>query len=78
MCSYGFLQTEPFEPQIIAAHKGVRPKRDKVDGEKYIDSTINWLIQKVSIPIFSFGLFVSSEAVFLSLDYVLELISISF
>ncbi|PMD30615.1 hypothetical protein L207DRAFT_549324 [Hyaloscypha variabilis F] len=45
-CSYGFLQTEPYEPEEFAAHRNTRCIIDKADGEKYIDGTINWLIQK--------------------------------
>jgi hypothetical protein len=46
-CSYGFLRSEPYEPEEFAAHKNTRCIIDKADGEKYIDGTINWLIQKV-------------------------------
>jgi hypothetical protein len=48
-CSYGFLRTEPYEPEEFAAHKNARCIIDKTDGEKYIDGTIKWLIQKVCI-----------------------------
>lgn len=47
-CSYGFLRTEPYEPDVVAAHKKVRCKIDQTDGERYVDGTIDWLIQKVS------------------------------
>ncbi|KAH8685484.1 hypothetical protein BGZ60DRAFT_365995 [Tricladium varicosporioides] len=45
-CSYGFLRTEPWEPEHIPAHSKVKCHIDKTDGEKYVDNTINWLIQK--------------------------------
>ncbi|PVH69481.1 hypothetical protein DL98DRAFT_522149 [Cadophora sp. DSE1049] len=45
-CSYGFLRSEPYEPDEFAAHRNTRCTIDKADGEKYIDGTINWLIQK--------------------------------
>ncbi|KAE9377463.1 hypothetical protein N431DRAFT_329570 [Stipitochalara longipes BDJ] len=45
-CSYGFLRTEPYEPEEFAAHKNTKCHIDRADGEKYIDGTINWLIQK--------------------------------
>ena len=46
--SLGFLRTEPFDPKEIEAHKGVKPRYDPVDGQKWIDNTIYWVIQKVS------------------------------
>jgi hypothetical protein len=46
--SYGFLRTEPHEPKVWEAHKGVRPWYDKVDGLTYVKNTIDWLIKKVS------------------------------
>ena len=45
--SYGFIRTERFETQ--AEHVGQVPITDKVDGNKYIDNTIDWVIKKVSI-----------------------------
>jgi len=46
--SYGFLRTEPHEPDNFQAHKEVRPTIDKVDGGKYVRHTIDWLVKKVS------------------------------
>jgi hypothetical protein len=46
-CSYGFLRTEPWEPDQIPAHSKVKCHIDKADGEKYVDNTIDWLIVKV-------------------------------
>ncbi|OAK96902.1 hypothetical protein IQ06DRAFT_351485 [Phaeosphaeriaceae sp. SRC1lsM3a] len=59
-CSYGFLRSEVHEPTIFEAHKKQRCRIDKNDGEKYIDRTINWVIQKGDIvghmQIFSFDM----------------------
>ncbi|TVY83758.1 hypothetical protein LSUE1_G004561 [Lachnellula suecica] len=41
--SYGFLRTEPYTE---AMHPGMKPRIDKLDGERYIKNTIFWLIQK--------------------------------
>ena len=46
--SYGFLRTEPHEPDNFQAHKEVRPTTDKLDGGKYVRHTIDWLVKKVS------------------------------
>jgi hypothetical protein len=46
-CSYGFLRTEPWEPDVYPEHEKVRCHIDKADGEKYVDNTICWLINKV-------------------------------
>ena len=45
--SYGILRTEPFEPEVWEAHRGTRCVIDKADGERYVDGTIDWLIEKV-------------------------------
>jgi len=45
--SYGFLRTEPYEPEAIEAHKDVHPWFDPLDGMKYIKNTILWFIRKV-------------------------------
>jgi hypothetical protein len=47
--SYGFLRTEPWEPDVFEAHKEAHPRYDKTDGERYVKNTIDWLIKKVSI-----------------------------
>lgn len=46
LCSYGFLRTEPYEPKFYGAHEGARYVTDKVDGERYVKDTIDWLIKK--------------------------------
>jgi hypothetical protein len=46
--SYGFLRTEPHEPEVFQAHKEVRPTIDKLDGKRYIRNTIDWLVKKVA------------------------------
>jgi hypothetical protein len=43
------LITEPYEPEEFIAHKHARCKVDPTDGEKYIDKTIDWKIQKVRV-----------------------------
>lgn len=48
--SYGFLRTEPHDPDNFQAHKEVRPTIDKLDGGKYVRHTIDWLVKKVSRP----------------------------
>jgi hypothetical protein len=45
--SYGFLRTEPHEPEVWEAHKNIRAWYDKVDGQMYVKDTIDWLIKKV-------------------------------
>lgn len=45
--SYGFLRTEPHEPEVLEAHQSIRPWYDKVDGLPYVKDTIDWLIKKV-------------------------------
>ncbi|KAF2181396.1 hypothetical protein K469DRAFT_590044, partial [Zopfia rhizophila CBS 207.26] len=50
-CSYGHLLWEPWEPDIIPAHKDTKPRISKADGERYVNETIHWVIQKgESIP----------------------------
>lgn len=51
-CSYGFLICEPYDPELIPAHRGARPKICDVDGIEWIDDTIAWLIVKVRKPLF--------------------------
>jgi hypothetical protein len=48
--SMGILVTEPYQPQAIEAHKEVeQPWRDPVDGRLYVEDTILWIVQKVSM-----------------------------
>jgi hypothetical protein len=58
--SYGFLRTEPHDPENCQAHKEVRPTIDKLDGGKYVRNTIDWLVKKVS-RISIFGLLALSS-----------------
>jgi hypothetical protein len=51
LCSYGFLRTEPHEPDVWEAHKNVRPTMDKLDGNMYVRNTIDWLVKRVSCPL---------------------------
>ncbi len=47
LSSYGFLRTEPHEPDVFPAHNEVRPTIDKLDGKRYVVHTIDWLVKKV-------------------------------
>ncbi|KAF2707547.1 Hsp70 family protein-like protein [Pleomassaria siparia CBS 279.74] len=44
-CSYGFLVSEPYEPEVYEEHRRTRCRINKADGEKYVDETIHWVIQ---------------------------------
>ncbi|ORY16547.1 Hsp70 family protein-like protein [Clohesyomyces aquaticus] len=44
-CSYGFLRTEPYEPENYPAHAKTRCKIEPTDGMKYVDNAIHWLIK---------------------------------
>ena len=46
--SFGFLRTELHDPSNVAAHIGIKPTPDKVDGFDSIEDTIYWVLQKVS------------------------------
>ena len=43
-CSYGFLRTEPYGEWD--EHEGIKPFIDKLDGEKYVPDTIDWLVKR--------------------------------
>ena len=43
--SYGFIRTERYDTQV--EHVGQVPITDKIDGNQYIDNTIDWVIKKV-------------------------------
>ena len=45
--SYGFIRTERYNTEV--EHVGQVPVTDKIDGNQYIDNTIDWVIKKVSI-----------------------------
>ncbi|PGG98329.1 hypothetical protein AJ79_08896 [Helicocarpus griseus UAMH5409] len=56
--SYGFLTDELYRPDLIEAHRSVKPRRDRMDGQLYVKNAIQWIIQKgesypksVAIPI---------------------------
>ena len=50
LSSYGFLRIEPYEPEVLHAHRnGVRPYHDPLDGKKYVKNTVDWLVKKVCI-----------------------------
>jgi hypothetical protein len=46
-CSYGFLYSEAYDPDSIEAHSQTKCRINKVDGEKYVDGTIRWVLQAV-------------------------------
>ena len=46
--SFGFLRTELHDPVHVAAHQGIKPTSDRVDGFDSIEDTIYWVLQKVS------------------------------
>jgi len=47
LSSYGFLRTEPYEPEVVLAHREIkRPWHDPLDGKKYVKNTIDWLVKK--------------------------------
>jgi hypothetical protein len=48
MRSYGFLISEPYEPEVYEEHRKTRCRINKADGERYVDETIHWVIRAVS------------------------------
>ncbi|KAF1849715.1 uncharacterized protein K460DRAFT_360566 [Cucurbitaria berberidis CBS 394.84] len=44
-CSYGFLISEPYEPETFKEHRETKCRINKADGERYVDETIKWVIQ---------------------------------
>lgn len=48
--SYGFIRTERYNTQV--EHAAQVPITDNIDGNQYIDNTIEWVIKKVSITRF--------------------------
>lgn len=46
--SYGFLRQEPHQPLVFKAHSHKTPKRDELDGERYVD-VINYFMRKESL-----------------------------
>jgi hypothetical protein len=47
-CSYGFLQSEPYDPDSIEAHQSTKCRINRTDGEKYVDGTLQWVITAAS------------------------------
>jgi len=41
--SYGFLRTEPYEPNVYSAHKEDKPWYDDVDGEYYLHTVVYFM-----------------------------------
>ncbi|CAN9285841.1 unnamed protein product [Alternaria alternata] len=44
-CSYGFLFSESYDPENIPEHRGTTCRINRVDGERYVDETIRWVLQ---------------------------------
>ncbi|KAL1794641.1 hypothetical protein ACET3X_006457 [Alternaria dauci] len=44
-CSYGFIISEPYEPDHIEAHSRTKCRINGIDGERYVDETIRWVLQ---------------------------------
>ncbi|KAF2443313.1 hypothetical protein P171DRAFT_444756 [Karstenula rhodostoma CBS 690.94] len=44
-CSYGFLMSEPYQPEIYEEHMICNARINKADGQRYVDETIRWVIQ---------------------------------
>lgn len=42
------MASEPYEPDAFEAHRQTKCRINKVDGEKYVDGTIKWVVQAVS------------------------------
>ena len=49
-CSYGFILSEPFQPEVFEAHSQTKCRINEVDGERYVDETIRWVIRAVRVP----------------------------
>jgi len=47
--SYGFIISEPYEPEVFKAHRQTKCRINRVDGERYVDGTIRWVLQQVSL-----------------------------
>ena len=47
-CSYGFLFSESYDPENIPEHRETTCRINRVDGERYVDETIRWVLQAVS------------------------------
>lgn len=41
--------SEPYEPEIYKEHMIYNGRINKADGERYVDETIRWAIQRVSV-----------------------------
>ncbi|KAH0556621.1 hypothetical protein GP486_005547, partial [Trichoglossum hirsutum] len=46
LSSYGFLRREEYDPKGCPAHVGVNPVYQRLDGKRYINNCIHWLIKK--------------------------------
>jgi hypothetical protein len=60
-CSYGFLSSIPYQPELIEAHRSTKCRINAADGEKYVDGVIRWVIQAVSSYFASRTLHIASD-----------------
>jgi len=47
--SYGFLRTEPYQPEVFAAHREADPFRDEVDGQLYVETIVFFMFKGQTI-----------------------------
>ena len=47
-CSYGFILSEPYEPEVVEAYRRTVCRINHTDGERYVDETIRWVLRAVS------------------------------
>jgi len=64
--SYGFLRTEPYEPEEYPEHSNATPFTSEMDGDLYVQ-TIDYFIKKVSC---SPKVYSMSEPFFFQGDYI--------
>ncbi|KAF2993988.1 hypothetical protein E8E13_001711 [Curvularia kusanoi] len=46
LCSYGFILSEHYEPDLVPEHRDTICRINKADGERYVGQTIRWLLRK--------------------------------
>jgi len=51
--SYGFLRTEPYQPNIVPGHRQAKPTINEFDGEPYV-KVIDYFMLKVNFPNYYF------------------------
>lgn len=48
----GILQTEVYNRVGFQGHRDAEPNRPSVDGQQYVEYTAQWIIRKVSAPVY--------------------------